>query len=174
MELTAIPRAQIANARALLAELIRQSDTGKPGPYVSPDGNGTDDKGDLTSVVIDGRVDLIALASVVETAIRKDRTELFGTLDALTDKICKALEVAPYNVAAPAIRDLEEIMSIVSDPLGDHFGTCILCEEPIFVRGQPDDDCEAAGDEYVHRTCGDRWRTEHPGEHTRIDDGGGE
>lgn len=114
------------------------------------------------------------LPSAVEEAIRKDRTALFIEIDEMTDKVAEALRDAPYKLAAPAMRHLEAITAAVSDPLGDHFGNCILCEEPIFVRGQPDDDCESAGDEYCHRTCGDKWRKEHPGERSHVQDDGGE
>lgn len=174
MDSTTIPRAQLLNARALLAELKRQANTGKPGPYVAPDGDSATDEGDLTSVVIDGRVDLVALASVVEGIIREDRTSLFVEVDELTDKICEVVQDLPYKVAASAMRHIEAITAAVCDPLGEHFGDCFLCEEPIFVQGRPDDDCESAGDEYCHRTCGDQWRKDHPGERTHVDTDGDE
>lgn len=119
-----------------------------------------------------GELSADELEAVAAEAIARDRISLFKQIDEITNSLVTAVEQLPYKVAAPALRQIDEIMAIVSDPLGEHFGTCILCEEPIFVRGQPDDDCESAGDEYCHRTCGDRWRKENPGERTHMDTDG--
>jgi hypothetical protein len=49
-------------ALALLAELERQFEVGKPGPYVVGEADALDD------VLIDGRVDLLALAKALRVA----------------------------------------------------------------------------------------------------------
>lgn len=112
------------------------------------------------------------LAAAIEEAKRKDRTALFVEVDELTDKIGFALQQAPYATAAPAMKHLEAITAAVSDPLGEHFGTCQVCDEPIFVRGQIDDDVETYSDDgdYAHRTCMDRLREENPSMFKAADD----
>lgn len=116
------------------------------------------------------------LAAALAEAKREDRTSLWTEINELTDKISEALQLAPYNVAAPAMRHLDAIMAAIADPLGDHFGTCQVCDEPIFVRGQPDDDCETYSDDgdYAHRTCMDRLRETNPSMFKAADDQGDE
>lgn len=110
------------------------------------------------------------LEQVGKDAIRADRISLFKQIEEEIVAIEEALRDLPYWQAEPMIGRCHAVLDIISDPLGDHFGTCELCEDPIFVRGQPDDDVETGPEEgtYAHRTCMDRLRKEKPEMFRRV------
>lgn len=170
MEHAAVTNEHTRIAKALLAELRRQSDAGTPGPYVAPD-----DDDWLGSVVLDGKFDLHDLAAVVLREIRDDRIAIFtATRDELS-KISAALEALPFKDAREPIRLVQEVENAILDTVGEYEGECEFCDEPVFIDNSPDADCEYLGDlGWAHRTCTDRKRKEEPEAFVADEDGGDE
>lgn len=104
------------------------------------------------------------MMALAKEANRIELLDLWESTADAFEEVRKALQELPFRVAGPALCRLDEIKDAVFEPLGEHMGHCILCEEPLFIRGEPDDDYEAAGDENCHRTCGDKWRAANPGQ----------
>jgi hypothetical protein len=119
-----------------------------------------------------GEISADELAAVAKRAIRDDRTELFTQLDELLKPIAKALQDLPFKDAELPLKRCSEIMEVICDPIGEHVGSCYVCEEPVFLLGadDPDDDCESMEDGWAHRSCMDRLRKESPGMFRHVED----
>jgi len=119
----------------------------------------------LSALELDEIATLISdIPSRLRRAVAADRTTLWKEIDVALNPIVTALKEAPYRIANPGLAAVDAVLAIISDPLGDHMGTCELCEEPVFVQGTPDDDCESGPEEgsYAHRTCMDLLRKQRP------------